>query len=311
MPESNVLVNLIKLKIHFFIIFCFAFISPVISQDSFNDNNPAKDFESFAAVKKTAQKLFSLDKFSIGVSGGINFSQVIPLEKSSIFSSSDLTPFEKDYKPFYRNFGSQFGFILDYNFSKIFSLGIHPSFINYTYGYKNTYQWTGNTNLTYEADIKHHLSFFEIPLILGFHTTFKKWQPYYQGGVFYSAFKGSHTDFSVVETSPNLSGSNQTINYNTSINSSDQYAKNHFGLIGGVGISYIGGGVKVGLEANIRFFMSNLNSIESRYQNNVVVSGNYDVPDRFKFSNLSLNLNIHVPLVCHNQSSKGGSLFCE
>jgi hypothetical protein len=303
--------EIIKLNFLIFILSLFIFTYSLKSQDAFLAKGFGMDSKLIPSINKAKQKIFSLEKFSIGVSYGVNFSQVIPLSRTSIFSAGNSDSFNKDYGPFYRNFGTQLGFIFNYNINKIFTLGLHPLIIDYKYAYKNTYQWSGHTNLLYEAQIAHNLNFFELPLILGIHTTFKKWQPYYQGGIYYGHLKTAHTNISVVETSPNLSGSDQSLNYSTSVNSLDQYTKNQYGLIAGAGIAYVGGGINVGIEANLRFLMSNLNSIESRYSNNVIVSGNYDVPDRFKFSNLAINLNIIVPLVCKNQNSKGGSLFCE
>jgi len=296
-----------KLKIILICIVLASFSTFLKSQDSFLIN----DSKYLPSINKINQKKFSLEKFSFGAFAGINFSQVVPLERSSIFSGSGVASYDKDYELFYKNIGSQMGFMLNYNFSKIISLGFYPLLSEYIYRYKNTYQWSGNTNLIYEASIAHHLNFFELPLILGFHTTFKKWQPYYQGGIFYGLLKGAKTNLSVIETSSNLSGSEQSIKYSTAVSSSDQYARNHYGLIAGAGVAYVGGGIKVGLEANMRFFLSNLNSIESRYQNNVIVSGNYDVPDKFKLSNLSINLCISMPLVCKNQNNSSGSLFCQ
>jgi hypothetical protein len=301
----------IKLDLIFYIIGVFFLSFNIKSQNNYARIGQNNESNSFYLKNLGSIKSFSLDKFTFGAFYGVNFSQVIPIERSSIFSNNSNESFEKDYTMFYRNFGTQFGIILNYNLSKIFTIGLYPSLTDYSYRYENIYQWSGNTNLQYQANIMHRLNFFELPLILGIHTTFKKWQPYYQGGIYYGHFKGSNTSFSVVETSPNLAGTNQTISYSTTVNSSDQYVKNQYGLLAGVGIAYVLGGLKIGLEGNLKFLMSNLNTIESRYQNNIVVSGNYDVPDRFKFSNLSINLNITVPLVCKNQSGKNGSLFCE
>jgi hypothetical protein len=303
--------EIIKLRFLFFILSFFIFTNILKPQYSFLTKGFGIDSKISPSINKTKQKIFSLEKFSIGVFSGINFSQVIPLGRTSVFSAGNNDSFNKDYGPFYKNFGTQLGIILNYNINKIFTLGLHPLIIDYKYAYKNTYQWSGHTNLLYEAQIAHNLSFFELPLLLGIHTTFKKWQPYYQGGIYFGHLKTTHTDISVVETSPNLSGSDQSLNYSTSVNSVDQYTKNQYGLMAGAGIAYVGGGISVGIEANLRFLISNLNSIESRYSNNVIISGNYDIPDRFKFSNLAINLNIIVPLVCRNQNGKGGSLFCE
>jgi hypothetical protein len=288
----------------------FSFIIIINSQDNFISDS--KDIFPYE-LNQTNQKnrAFSLDKFSFGVYGGINFSQIIPLTRYSIFNSSNNSNLEKDYELFFKNIGFQTGFIINYKLNNIITISLEPVNIDYTYKYKNTYQWTGHTNLLFESDFTHRLSFFEIPLIVGFHTTFKKWQPYYLAGVYYGFLKNANTDISVNESSTSLSGSNQVMNYSTNVNSTNQYTSNQFGALGGIGISYAAGGLKINLDARVRLLFTNLNTDESRFQNNMIVSGAYDVPDKFKLTNLSVNLGITVPLLCKNQSGRGGAVFCE
>jgi len=259
----------------------------------------------------SSSKIFSLEKFSLGIMGGVNFSLVIPLSRSSIFSGQSAEDFEKDYNFFLENLGMQMGFIFMYDLNKIVKLSLQPSSNDYSYKYSTIYQWTGNTNLQFETLYTQKLRFFELPLIVGFYMTYKKWQPYFQGGIYYGRLINGVSDNSVVETSSNLAGSNQSLSYSTSANSTDLYQKNHYGILAGAGISYLFGKSRIGLEANYRLLLSNLNTTETQYMNNQVVSGNYDVPDKFKFSNLAVSINIIVPLKCDNSSSRGGALFCD
>jgi hypothetical protein len=165
--------------------------------------------------------------------------------------------------------------------------------------------------LEYETQYAQKLRFIEVPLIFGSYMTYDTWQPYFQGGIYYGRILDATTRISVIETSTNLAGSNQSLTYSTAANSVDLYTKNQYGVLAGAGIAYLAGNTRIGIEANYRLLLSNLNTTESQYMNNQVVSGNYDVPDKFKFSNLAITLNVIVPLVCKNSSSRNGGVFCE
>lgn len=255
-------------------------------------------------------EFFSWDKLSVGVKGGINFSLIIPFDRKSVFSGQDPGGYEKDYLFPLQNRGLSLGFIIRYDITKVLKLSIQPSSNDYKYGYTTLYQWAGNTNLQIESEYNHKLRFFELPLILGVHTTYQTWQPYFQGGVYWGRILDATTETSVVETSTNLVGSEDSESYTTLANSASLYKKNQYGLVVGAGLAYQAGRTTIGLEANYRLVLSNLNTTETQFMNNQVVSGSYDVPDKFKFSNLELTLNIIVPLICRNSSTRNGSVFC-
>ncbi len=300
-----------KLKILLWIIIFASFSRLGMSQDIFIQESENNDLYISNIELTSSKKIFSLDKLSLGIMGGANFSMVIPLSRSSIFSGQTPDDFKKDYNFFIENLGMQMGFIMMYDINKIIKLSIQPSSNDYSYKYSNAYQWTGNTNLLYETQNTQKLRFFEVPIIVGFYMSYKTWQPYFQGGIYYGRLINGVTDISVVETSSNLAGSSQSLSYSTSANSTDLYQKNHYGILAGAGISYLFGRSKIGIEANYRLLLTNLNTIETQYMNNQVVSGNYDVPDKFKFSNLAFSINILVPLMCSNNTSRAGSLFCQ
>ncbi len=284
----------------------------VFAQDSFIETNTFLDLKSRAPQYSRNGLGFSMDNLSVGIKGGVNFSLVIPFSRNSIFSGQVPEGYEKDYNFFLENIGMQMGFILMYDVNRLIKVSLQPSSNDYTYKYRNTYIWTGTTELQYEAEYAQKLRFFEVPLIIGFYmANFQTWQPYFQGGIYYGRVMDATTLVSVVETSTNLVGSDQSLSYTTLANSKDLYGKNHFGVLAGAGISYLAGSTRIGLEANYRLLLTNLNTTETQFANNQVVSGGYDVPDKFKFSNLAITLNVIVPLVCKNSSSRGGAVFCQ
>ncbi len=299
-----------QVKLYFLLILLIS-ANYCFSQDSFETIGLPAELKLKAPKYARGGGVFSLDKLSIGIKGGVNFSLAIPLGRSSIFSGQAPDGYEKDYNLFIQNVGMQMGFIIMYDINRMLKISLQPSSNDYTYKYSNTYAWTGNTNLQYEAEYAQKLRFFEVPLIVGFYTTYQTWQPYFQGGIYYGRILDANTKISVVETSTNLVGSNQSLNYSTEASSTGLYGKNHFGVLAGAGIAYLAGNTRIGLEANYRLLITNLNTTESQYSNNQVVSGSYDVPDSFKFSNIAITLNVIVPLVCKNSSTRGGAVFCQ
>ncbi len=286
----------------------------VIAQDNYYEDKPIDKniVNNDENTYKITEKKF-VDKFSLGIKGGANFSLIIPYERFTIFSGQNPESYEKEYGSVTSNIGMQMGFILMYDLSQILKLSLQPSLNDYVYKYKNKYEWAGKTNLEYETEFAHKLRFFELPIMLGIYTTYSSWQPYMQAGLYYGRILGAHSDINVVETSSNLGNANQDLEYKTTAYTADLYAKNHYGILAGGGISYLAGNMRIGIDATYRLILSNLNTTETQYMNNQVVSGNYDVPDKFKFSNIAINLSLIVSLSSQKQdgrSSGAGSVFC-
>ncbi len=301
---------------HFKLILVFAvlfFSTYTFSQDSYEKLKLIDDDFSYLAqnAAKKGQSKF-LEKFSLGIKGGVNFSLIIPFERAAIFSGQVLESYEKDYDVFAKNTGMQMGFILMYDITQVVKISLQPGLNNYAYKYKTMYEWAGRTNIQYESAFTHRIRFFELPLMVGFYTTYNTFQPYLQAGIYYGRLLGADSQIKVVETSSNLGTSSQELEYETAAYTAGVYSKNHFGALAGAGISYLKGNMRIGLEANYRLLVSALNTTETQYMNNQIVSGGYDVPDKFKFSNLAITLNLIVSLSSKKQNQGGGagSAFC-
>jgi hypothetical protein len=288
-------------------------INNALAQDSYENplNHHRENIKGIHMPAYTTGKLLSVDKLSFGIKGGVNFSLIIPLSRNSIFSGPDAESYDKEYRLPFKNTGYQMGFILQYDLNKILKISIQPANYNYTYKYLTTYNWQGNTSLSYHSEFAHHIKYFDLPLIAGFYMTYRPWQPYFQAGIFYGRITDATSYISVRETTSSLAGSEQINEYLTTSGSGNLYKKNQYGILGGAGISYLAGNTRISLEANYRVMLSNLNTVESQYNNNQVVSGNYDVPDSFKFSNLEISLQLLIPFFCKATSSRGSSVFCE
>lgn len=293
-----------KAKLFLTSIFISLYSSLLFSQDSFNEVSSENLKVEYAVQNATgAKKGFSMDNFTMGIKGGVNFSLIIPVSGNSVFSGSGSN-YEKSYNPFYQNIGYQLGFIVRYNISPDIKISIQPSMNDYAFRYRNEYGWQGTTNLTYLVEHHQNMRFFEIPLLVGYYFKAQKWQPYIQGGGYYARLMNSNSYADVTETTDT-----QTLTYSTTVNSNGIYKVNQFGVLAGGGIRYAAGRTMIGFEANYRFLLSKLSSTSSLYGNNQV-TGNYDITDDILFNNIALSINITVPLVC-NEKKNGPYIFCK
>jgi len=200
------------------------------------------------------------------------------------------------------------GFIAMMDLTRNTKISFQPMLANYGYKYKTEYQWQGNTNLHYLTQYHQNIRMYEFPIMVGYYFRAQTWRPYVQGGTYYAFVSSSNTAVSVTEATTSGGGTNSIVEYSSSVSSSSLYQKHHIGVLGGGGIQFLGERIHIGLEANYRFLFTKLNTTESRYSNNQVVSGYNDVADDIRFSNVAITLNMIVPI----QSRRKSSLpFCD
>jgi len=293
-----------KAKYLLTIIFISLYSNLLFSQDSYEESS-ANNIEIDYSVQNITgtKKGFSMDNFTMGIKGGVNFSLIIPLTGNSVFSGSGST-YDKEYNPLYQNVGYQLGFVVRYSITRDIKISIQPSMNDYAFKYSNEYDWQGTTNLTYLVEHHQNMRFFEIPLIVGYYFKAQKWQPFFQAGGYYARLMNSNSYADVTETSDT-----QVLTYSTTVNSNGIYKVNQFGILGGGGIRYAAGRTMISFEANYRFLLSKLSSTSSLYGNNQV-TGNYDITDDLLFNNIALSISITVPLVC-NEKKNGPYIFCK
>jgi hypothetical protein len=276
----------------------------LFSQDTYEESSTnIIDIDYSAQNIAGAKKGFSMDNFTMGIKGGVNFSLIIPLTGNSVFSGSGST-YDKEYNPLYQNIGYQLGFVMRYSITHDIKISVQPSMNDYSFKYSNEYSWQGTTNLTYLVEHHQNMRFFEIPLIVGYYFKAQKWQPFIQAGGYYARLMNSNSYADVTETSDT-----QVLTHSTTVNSNGIYKENQFGILGGGGIRYAAGRTMIGFEANYRFLLSKLSSTSSLYGNNQV-TGNYDITDDLLFNNIALSISITVPLVC-NEKKNGPYIFCK
>jgi hypothetical protein len=79
------------------------------------------------------------------------------------------------------------------------------------------------------------------------------------------------------------------------VGAKDLFAKNHWGLVAGAGAYYNLGNVRVNLDIQYKYGMSNITSVKNRYSNDRL-SGVGDAMDDLTLDNLSFSIGCLFPL---------------
>ncbi len=112
------------------------------------------------------------DGLLVGFKGGVNFSVVIPTQRFSVIQSLGGTTSAagKEYDPFFRNTGYQYGFVGMIRVGNSFLVSIEPGFSSYTMKYQARSTWYDGSSPTDRIEITtkftDKLRYFEIPVEL-------------------------------------------------------------------------------------------------------------------------------------------------
>lgn len=238
----------------------------------------------------------------VGVRGGINLSSSSSQQSYSVFSYTQnaTTGFDtKEYHSFNLP-GLQFGFSVSYEFMQGLSANILPSYASYRFSYENSFRWYDTENSTKSVttgyNIVTRLQYIDLPLTFKYEFTRSAFKPYIHVGAFYAFLTDA---IKKVETTgiDIASGSDSEINVTElSVGIEDRTKKANYGLIGGLGFTYNVGNARLGLEANYRYGMQNLDNGEFKYTDSQLITGAYDVPDDYSLNSIEISMQVIIPL---------------
>lgn len=243
-----------------------------------------------------------VNQWWVGVRGGSNFSSVTSHTSYSVFSYTLGTTAgdnEKSYKSFTLP-GLQFGFSVSFEFIRGLSVGLLPDYTSYRYEYGNSFRWYDvedpNKQVMTSYNIETRLQYVELPLTVKYEFLRGSFKPYIHGGAYYSfltdALKRVNT-----KGIDQASGSDSEINVTElSVGLEDRMKKANFGIIGGAGFTQNFGNARLGLEINYQYGLQNMDNGEMKFTDSQLLSGTYDVPDDFSLNNLSISLQVIIPL---------------
>jgi outer membrane protein W len=279
----------------YLIILCLTLLNFAQAQKS---NTKRKKPASFN--KQSSENQNFLDKqWWLGFKSGINFSTATVTKNYAIISPTNYLPnaIEKKYKRS-EKLGVQAGIEITF-FYKGISISLQPTFRNVQLEYSNHYEWTDaeNANNYLELNYQQEMSmnYVDFPLLVKYNVLNRKLKPYVQAGAYMSLLAGASKSVTVSGRDLASGGENPFENDPVIVGAKDLFAKNHWGLVGGVGLNYNLGNVRLNLDVQYKYGMSNISSTTKRDSSDRL-SGLGDTLDDMTLNNLAISLGCLFPL---------------
>jgi len=264
---------------------------------AFHVSAQSKKRKSTAYNKQNKENEQFLEKqFWLGLKLGGNLSSV-PVEASyEIFSPVDGVEQSPKKYDSYKGVSGQIGLEVSFYF-KSFSLSFQPTYQQTKFSYSKDYLWAGNESetleMTYEHD--HKVGHVLLPLILKYELTGNKLRPYIQGGVYQAILLNADKSVTISGTDYASGGVNEFQKEPIEVNATDLFAKYHWGLVGGAGVYYNLGNVRLNLDVQYRSALSTITSNENRYSNDMLVSAG-DVMDDLRLNTIAVSIGCLFPM---------------
>lgn len=278
----------------YIILFCFLVIAQVSAQDK-------KKRKPNAAYNKQndENEKFLNKQWWLGFKAGTNLTNVHVLKTYSVFSPTNYEPEESAKK--YENFkqpGAQATIEASFYFNG-FYFSFQPTYQHALFTYTNSYTWldeevaTNTLQLNYEQEQK--VDHFIFPLLIKYDIAGRKLRPYVQIGAYSAILINANKSVTISGVDNASGGSNTFTDPAIIVGAKDLFAKNSWGLIGGAGLNYALGNVRINLDAQYRYGMSNITSTKNRNSSDSL-SGVGDIMDDLTMDNLSLSLGCLFPM---------------
>lgn len=253
---------------------------------------------NFRQRKKPDNPFFNTQLW-LGIKFGGNLARATPTERYAVFTSTlpdDALAFEKTYDG-YGQASSQIGLVSTFNFKKYFSISFQPAYKTLHFGYQNQYNWAGQANNSVQLTQQHRvaMSYVDLPLLMRFDVFRTRFRPYLQGGLFYSRLAKADK-FTTINSYDQASGAvNPIENTSPVIGAKRLFINSQWGWIGGVGVSYDVGNVRLGLDAAYKQGLNNITNAPNRYTDDRLTSTG-DVMDDLKLNNVEISFSCVFPM---------------
>jgi hypothetical protein len=255
------------------------------------------------------------DGLLVGFKGGVNFSVVIPTQRFSVIQSlagTGTSPGRKEYGPFFRNTGYQYGFLGMIRIKKSFLVSIEPGFCSYVMKYKATSTWnnasTQSDRIEITSRFTDRLRYFEIPIEIRYEMGTGMIRPYLAAGFIYGMLSGA-----------NGSAQSATVQYINDVaiklgnntlagDISGNYITTRLSTFPGAGLFVEISRLIFFAEADYYISLHNIVNESARYSNQQNVGSTYNVPDNLKLDNLVINIGVlfRINNSLGSQGSGGG-----
>jgi hypothetical protein len=239
-----------------------------------------------------------LDKqWWLGFRGGVNLTSAVSQKSYAVLSPANYP--QSNTRKQYDNMstvGSQA--VVEFTFAyKSFSFSLQPTYRKSGFRYSTQAVWYANAQpmleLAYQQEQK--LDFVELPLLIKYEVLDAKVRPYVQAGAYYCWLVNANKSLVVSGVDYASGGVNQFSDPPILVGATDLFARRQWGLMGGVGVNYNLGNVRLTLDVTYRHGMSLANSTENRYSDNRL-TGAGDIMDDIKLNTTTISLGCLFPM---------------
>jgi hypothetical protein len=275
-------------------------VTPALSQSK--KKKQRKSPATMAYNKQNDENARFLNKqWWIGAKGGVNLSSAHVTAPYAIISPTNYTLAKgtgKKYESF-KQMGSLAAVEITFFYNAL-SFSLQPSYQHAIFTYTNEYEWANSDDATHMLPLKieheQKIDHFVIPLVVKYEFAGNKLRPYFQLGAYTAMLinatksaRGTGVDYA-------SGGDSELKDPPIVVGARDLFAKNHWGLIGGLGVYYSVGNIRLNFDAQYRYGQSNISSVKNRYSNDMLGTGAFDAMDDLTLDNINLSLGCLFPL---------------
>lgn len=245
------------------------------------------------------KNVFLKKQWFLGFKAGVNLSgaEVIKSYNAITPTNYESSDIRKRYKNF-KDLGTQATLEATFYFTGL-SLSFQPTYRHNRFVYTNQYEWVSseepNNNLTLDYRQEQNMNYFDLPILAKYEKMFNKFSPYIQGGIYTSVLIDANKSVDVSGTDLASGGKNEFKNETIIVGAKDLFAKNHWGLLGGIGAYYNQGNVRFNLDIMYRYSLSNIASVKNRYGSDRL-SGVGDTMDDMRLKSIAITAGCLFPL---------------
>lgn len=235
----------------------------------------------------------------IGMKGGVNVASAMIENSYAVITPTnyDASLIDKKYEKF-APIGSQFALECTF-YLRGFSISVQPGYHQLGMIYSNQFDWNDpeqtamSVELSYEHS--HRMEYLTLPLLLKYEVPVQRFSPYIQAGVYLNTLLNANKTITQSGIDESAGGPNHFESEPVSVGATDLFARHHYGIIGGAGIYYTPGNVRINLDVQYRYALTLNNSPQSRYDNDRL-AGVGDAMDDIRLNNLVISAGILFPL---------------
>ena len=252
----------------------------------------------FNSMARNDQSKFLDKQWWLGFKAGVNLSNPVPTKRYSVVTPTNYstTSTQKEYDHFNKP-AMQATLEVTFNF-KAFAVSVQPTYRSsvFTYNHQMAWQSSENSNdrIELKFDQEQQVDYADLPLLMKYEIFGYKLRPYIQLGVFYSILINATKTVSVSGTDYASGGANSFQNEPLIVGARDLFT-NTWGLLGGAGVNYNLGNVRLVLDVSYRQGMSNIVNVDNRFSNDRL-NGIGEAQDDLMLHNLVFSAGCLFPL---------------